>query len=267
LEKLEEELDRLYALEPGEFIAERDRLARELRGAGEREQAEQVKSLRKPTVAAWTINQLTRRERRHVDLLLDAGHRLREAQQRLLAGEDPGRLDEARRSDREALAALRKAARGLLDEAGRGSETTLNQIVETLGTAAVSIEGRELLARGRFTGELEATGFELLAPLTGAAPASRKRASTRQAQAPKSRRRPPDRKRVEQAQAEVREAQANLKAAERDVRTAEQAAAKALGEAEQAEELVQKQQAAAEKARTALERAEKQLGEARGKTR
>jgi hypothetical protein len=267
MEHLEEELDGLYALEPGEFIAERDRLARELRAAGEREQAEQVKSLRKPTVAAWTINQLTRRERRHVDLLLDAGHRLREAQQRLLAGEDPGRLEEARRTEREALAGLRKAARSILDEAGRGSETTLNQIVETLGTAAVSSEGRELLARGRFTGELEATGFELLAPLAGKAPASRKRPSIRQGQAPKKRGRPTDRKRVEQARAEVREARANLRAAEKDVRTAEQAAAKARREAERTEELAQRQRAAAAKAQAALERAEKQLGEAQRKTR
>src|SRR6058998_3424105 len=103
MENLEDELDRLYALELGEFTAERDQLARELRSGGEREHADQVKSLRKPSLAAWTINQLARRERRDVDLLLDAGHRLREAQQRLLAGEDPGSLDEARRIEREAL--------------------------------------------------------------------------------------------------------------------------------------------------------------------
>ena len=45
---LESEIDRLYALDPGEFVAERDRVARELRDAGQREEAEQVKSLRKP---------------------------------------------------------------------------------------------------------------------------------------------------------------------------------------------------------------------------
>jgi hypothetical protein len=117
-------------------------------------------------VSAWTINQLARSERRAVDLLLDAGHRLRDAQQGLLAGAEAGGLDEAQRTEQAALAELRRAAARILAEAGRGSEATLNRIVETLRVAAVSHEGRELLARGRLTGDLEATGFDLLVPLT-----------------------------------------------------------------------------------------------------
>jgi hypothetical protein len=135
---LETELDQLYALDPGEFVAERDRLARELRDGGRREEAEQVKSLRKPTVSAATINQLSRRERREIDLLLDAGHRLREAQRRSLAGEDPGSLEEARKIEREALGKLRRAAKGILAESGRESSTTLDRVMSTLQAAAVS---------------------------------------------------------------------------------------------------------------------------------
>src|SRR5436309_4028000 len=135
---LESEIDRLYALDPGEFVAERDRVARELRDAGQREEAEQVKGLRKPTISAWAINQLARQERREVDLLLDAGHRLREAQQGLLAGEDRRSLDEARRNEREALAGLRAAARRSLAGEGRGSGTGLNRITGTLQAAALS---------------------------------------------------------------------------------------------------------------------------------
>ena len=161
---LEEELDRLYTLEPDSFVAQRERLARGLRKAGQREEAEQVKRLRKPTLSAWTINQLARQERRDIDLLLDAGHRLREAQQGLLAGEDRTSLDEARRTQRDALASLRQAARRILGEAGRGNEAVLDRTMGTLQAAAVLSEGRELLARGRLTGDLEATGFELLAP-------------------------------------------------------------------------------------------------------
>src|SRR2546423_15301954 len=125
---LESELDRLYELNPGEFVAERDRVARELRDDGRREEAEQVKSLRKPTGSAATINQLTRRERRDVDLLLDAGHRLREAQQRLLAGEDPGSLDEARRIGRGALGKLGPAARAVPAQTGRGDGPSLGKV-------------------------------------------------------------------------------------------------------------------------------------------
>jgi hypothetical protein len=222
---LETELDRLYALDPGEFIAERDRVARELRDTGRREEAEQVKSLRKPTVSAAAINQLSRRERREVDLLLDAGHRIREAQQRLLAGEDPGSLDEARRIEREALGKLRRAAQRILAESGRASSTTLDRVMATLQAAAVSDEGRELLALGRLSADLEASGFDLLAPMAASAP-RRKRPAPRPAAKPKA-----DRRRMEQARARVREAEQHLRAAERD----------------------------AEKARRKLERAEKEL--------
>ena len=200
-----------------------------------------MKALRKPSLSAATINQLAREKRREVDLLLDAGHRLREAQQRLLAGEDPGSLDEARRTEREALSNLRKAAARILEEAGRGSASTLNQVMATLQAAAVSNEGRELLARGRLTGGLEAGGFELLAPLAKGTPKRTRPAPKKPSLKPQR-----DRKRIEQARARFREAQAVASAAEKNLLAAEQEA---------------------DKARRDLERAEKQLREAEGKSR
>jgi hypothetical protein len=217
MENLEREIDRLYALDLAAFTAARDGLARELRKADRREEGEQVKALRKPTLSAWTINQLARHERRAVDLLLDAGHRLRDAQQGLLAGADAGGLDEAQRTEQAALAELCKAAARILGEAGRGNETTLNRVMEKLRVAAVSSEGRELLARGRLTGDLEATGFELLVPLAEGGRQARtpprrgkpqpKRPAPRQ-QARSAERQPEqDRKRLQEARARLREAQ------------------------------------------------------------
>jgi hypothetical protein len=268
VDDLDQELDRLYALEPATFVAARDALVRELRDSGRREEAAEVKSLRKPTVSAWAINQLTRQERRQVDLLLDAGHRLREAQQGLLAGQDPSGLAEARRTERDALASLRKAARGILAEAGRESETTLNRITETLQSAAVSSEGRELLARGRLTGDLEATGFELLAPLAEGAPRKQEHAGkrkppvrSREAKAGREQ----ARKRLEEARLQVREARATERAAEKELRAAEREAAKARRELDGAEERLQKRQDAASEARSAVERAEQAAREAEGK--
>lgn len=46
---MERELDSLYQVPLGEFTAARDELAKRLRDEGEREQAEEVKKLRKPT--------------------------------------------------------------------------------------------------------------------------------------------------------------------------------------------------------------------------
>jgi hypothetical protein len=255
-DSLDNELDRLYALEPGAFVSERDRIARELREAGRREDAEQVKSLRKPTVSAWAINQLARQERREVDLLLDAGHRLREAQQGLLAGEDRKSLDEARRNEREALAGLREAARRILAEEGRVSETALNRITGTLQAAAVSSEGRELLARGRLTGDLEATGFELLGPLSEGTQKRARPRATRKSEDPKAR------ERLETARARLREAQEAAMAAEKDQRASEREADKARRDLARAEERAEKQKADAAKAREAVEKAEKQVREA-----
>jgi exonuclease VII small subunit len=267
VDNLEEELDGLYGLEPESFVTERDRLVRDLRAAGERETAEQVKQLRKPTVAAWTINQLARQERRDIDLLLDAGHRLREAHEQVLAGEDPGRLTEARRAERDALNALHKAARRILADTGR-SEATLTRVIETLQAAAVSVEGRELLARGRLTGELEATGFDLLAPLAGEAPAKRTRRRRKPAPARgerSARRLELDRMRLEDAQRELRDARDTAKALEKKLRAAEQAAGKARKELSRAEEDVQAHKAELREARTAVNRAEKQVNEAQRK--
>jgi hypothetical protein len=280
VEKLEEGLDQLYALEPAQFVAERDRLVRELKKADQREEAEEVKSLRRPSISAWTINQLARQERRDVDLLLDAGYRLREAQQGLLAGEDRKSLDEARRTQRDALASLRQAARRILGEAGHGSEATLDRMMGTLQAAAVSNEGRELLARGRLTGDLEATGFELLAPLaegvsptqarTKQRPSEKKRAAPRkpvgrphgERDAAQERQRQEDRKRVETARRDFREAQATSKAAKKDLREAERNASKARRELAQAEERVRNNEAAAAEAQMAVEKSEKQLSDA-----
>jgi hypothetical protein len=52
--------DDLYALPPGEFTRARDERAKGLRKEGRRDEADEVKALRKPTVAAWALNQLAR---------------------------------------------------------------------------------------------------------------------------------------------------------------------------------------------------------------
>ena len=85
---LDEAADQLYASSLAEFVSERTRLVKELRAAGKPEDADTLAKFRKPTVGAWVLNQLARRNRREIDLLLDAGHRLREAQAGALGGQD-----------------------------------------------------------------------------------------------------------------------------------------------------------------------------------
>ncbi|HWM14794.1 MAG TPA: hypothetical protein VNO56_09955, partial [Gaiellaceae bacterium] len=77
---IDKEIDRLYGAAPSEFVAERGRIERTLRGEGRKGEADEVKALAKPTTAAWIVNQLVREKRRDAERLLAAGERLRKAQ-------------------------------------------------------------------------------------------------------------------------------------------------------------------------------------------
>lgn len=79
-------VDELFALAPEGFTAARDALARRLRSEGDREAATAVKALRRPTAAAWALNQVVRQHRDEVEALVHAGEALAEAQQEALAG-------------------------------------------------------------------------------------------------------------------------------------------------------------------------------------
>src|SRR4051794_25662743 len=72
---IDEVAERLYALEPEEFTAARDQAAKDAEG-GDRKA---IKSLRKPTVAAYVANMLARQRRDDVEALVDLGDDLREA--------------------------------------------------------------------------------------------------------------------------------------------------------------------------------------------
>jgi hypothetical protein len=94
------EIRRLYGLPLAEFTPARSALATRLRKAGQQEQAEVVKALKKPTPPVWAINQVARREPAAIRECLDAVTRLRSTQERRRSDE----LDEATRREREACA-------------------------------------------------------------------------------------------------------------------------------------------------------------------
>jgi hypothetical protein len=223
---LDEAIDRLYGVDLAEFVPERARLAKELRAEGRRDDAEQVAKLRKPTVAAWAVNQLTRHQRRDVDLLLDAGHRLREAQAGVLRGTDRAEFDRARATEREALQRLTQSADQLL---GGTTAATLQQIGDTLRAAAVSEDGREQLARGQFVAPLEPEGFGVLGGLAPATPAPRKRE-------PKK----PDKRAARKAAQEaLRVARARLRELEQKATAAEKHAEAARADVDEAAQAVE----------------------------
>jgi hypothetical protein len=222
---VEEELDRLYALPLNEFTAARDEIAKRLRGEGERDLADEVKQLRKPTVAVWLVNRLAREREVDVKRLLKAGEALAKAQ----AAATRENFAQARADEQHALERLAAAARELAREEGVGAAAA-DRATHTLRAASVTEEGRELLKRGRLTEELEPPGFEALTGL----PAPPRRAEQ---PAPKARdgRLKRARERVEKLKSEERELAAAARAAKREAERVERkaaAAAERLAEAE-----------------------------------
>jgi hypothetical protein len=151
---LEKEIDKLYVAPAEEFVGRRKALAQKLRKDGERASAMRVEDLRKPTVAAATVNRLVREERMNVRALLAAGERLRQAQAELMRGGSADAVHKATGDERKALSALLTAAR----KQGAG-EALLRKVEQTLRAVAVDEEARQLFEQGRLTTELEPVGF------------------------------------------------------------------------------------------------------------
>jgi hypothetical protein len=217
---LDEALDELYGAPLDEFVAERKRLAQKLGG----EEAKELTKLKKPNVAAWVLNQIARRERRDVDLLLDAGHRLRQAQAGVLRGGEKESFEDARRKEADVVKRLTKAAERLLRDArGTASASALAQISESLRAAAVTEEGREVLARGRFVEPLRASGFDAFAGIDVPKPKSPARTKAKAESTADERREAAD---------VLRELEHRLHAAERQAEKAEKLARAARTDAD-----------------------------------
>lgn len=233
-----ETLDDLYGVPLDDFVARRDALARALRSEGKGDEAREAKALRKPTVAAWAVNALARREREGVNELLGAGERLRAAHAKLLEGGPAPAVQEAATAERKAVEALVEAARAVLADAGRpATEATLDRIRDTLHAAASDERVRELVRHGRVVADEEATGFAL----AGLSPG-------------KAARRPARRERPDPAPAKRKAAEEQVAKARAELAEAEQAVTDAERALARAEKEVDRRRAAVERAERKLER-------------
>jgi hypothetical protein len=252
----EDAVDELYGLPLDEFTPRRDELSKELRSAGNREAAAWVKSLRKPTAAAWLVNQLARTQRSDARGVLDSGDALRSAQERALAREgDRDELAGAAQEHAAAMRSLLSKAPGLLDSRGASpSGATLERAADTLRAIPLDDDARAGFAAGRLTREHRAAGLGFAGPGPAHTPAAKPKKAARQdvAAAKEAERRTEERAR---AQAALKEAKARQRTRERDVRAAER-------EVEKAQRQLYKAQAALARAREKEADAAAQLEEA-----
>ncbi len=218
--------DDLYGLPVEEFTKARDELAKELRKAGKKEAADEVKSLRKPSVSAWAVNQAVRRRPQEAKALVKAGDELRKAQRGVVGGRDPSGLRDATAAHRRLVEELTDEAREALEERGAAAAATVTRVAQTLRAASIDKEASKTLTAGTLAEDVEQAGFGPLLSAVPSSPRAKPRRAAKTAPKPKAKPKPPPkpkrdpnaarRKRLEeqleQAQARVRELEERLEA-------------------------------------------------------
>ena len=277
--------EELYGLDPNDFVAARNDLVKRLKKEGDKTLAAEVATLKRPTPAAWAVNQLARRHRDDLEELVRLGAALRDAQDRALAGDDPGDMRQAGRARRDAVARLAELADRLLVERGGAAGAHAGEVTSTLEAASLDAgAGAEVLA-GRLSTELEPpSGFGMF-DLTVSAPAPRPKPKAAPEPEPpevdeEARRKAEDavdeaRRRWDERTAQARAAVARVAAGRRTVQEAEAEIARledaltvaqrrlraAARDAELAEDAASRAEDAVAKAAELLRAAERRLGD------
>jgi len=153
-EAAQDDVDQLFELPPEEFTAARDELVKRMAGEGRAEESRTIKALRRPTVAAWAVNQLVRRRPKDIDALLEAGASLRKAQRKVLSGIRSAEFREASERRRRLVTGLVRMAEDILREAGRSSAGAGEAVRSTLEAASLDDQSAEIVRSGRLSREL-----------------------------------------------------------------------------------------------------------------
>ncbi|MFF0705470.1 hypothetical protein ACFYVC_34715 [Streptomyces tendae] len=143
---VEQVLDELYATPPSAFVSRREEGAAAARTAGRKEDARRIHAARRPTLAAWAANLLTRSRAEETRRFLELGQALREAHRTL----DATGLNELSAQRRRIVAALSRQAAQLAGEAGqRLSPAAQREVESTLRAVLADPDAADRWAEGR----------------------------------------------------------------------------------------------------------------------
>lgn len=147
----DDEVDALYQLPPGEFTSARNTLAKSRGAAGA-----DIKTLEKPTLPAWAVNQVYWHDRATFDALLEAAVAMRQAHVQVISGRSAD-VPAAEQAHTAAVKAALQSARKHIERAGeKATPATIEAISETL--QALPTED----PLGRLTKPLKPMGFGAL---------------------------------------------------------------------------------------------------------
>ncbi len=156
MDELLEIADRLYAGSADGFTEARNAAARE---AGDKALTAQIKKLKKPSVAAWAINLLVRRESDQIDSVLQLAESLRAAAEAL----DGDELRALTRQRRQLTTALASAAKSLARESGvRLTDPVVEQVEGMLNAAMLDPVAAQAVRTGRVLTAFTSTGVSEL---------------------------------------------------------------------------------------------------------
>ncbi len=197
-EEVDRAAEQLYALPPERFVTVRNGIADRLRAAGCEAEADAVRRLKRPTRAAWALNQVARARPEVIEALLDASAAARTAGnqgdrhhgdgQRAGSGDHDGGGDhdgevdagratpsrQAQRARRRQMGVAIDEARSVLEAARMPSAVHSVALAALLDAAAADPSLADQLRRGRLTGGPRAVAVDghLAARSTQVHPAS-----------------------------------------------------------------------------------------------
>lgn len=219
MDELPADAERLLAVAPEDFVAERKRVVKEFRDAGRTADAEVVAKLRKPPPVVLAVN---RAARARPQAAKDAGRAAERVKKTQLGG-DPESYSAALKALDDALELLAEVALAHLD---RPSETMRRRLRALLRNAVAADQDRAALSRGALRTEVETAGFD---PFAGMTPAATRKGRARKDDSTRTRAKEEERRRRESAlRDELRAAEERLAEATR----AEKVAARQRKEAE-----------------------------------
>jgi len=147
-------VDELYSNPMSEFTARRKTLAAAAKKAGDTEAAAHILGLRKPTLAADTVNRLVRVARTEIDELLVLGSRLREAE-KALNGPEMRKLSGRRR---QLVNDLTRLAFDITDQPAP-SASVREGVISTLNAALADEDIADMLLSGALVTQARWDGF------------------------------------------------------------------------------------------------------------
>ena len=216
-------LDELFSAPTAEFTSLRDDMVKQARSSGDVDLVARLRGLRRPTVAAWLVNQVARRHPDDVARLAEVGEALRAAHHDL----DGDRLRALSARRQEINATLTGYARAVAEAADHPfGDATAEQVARTWTAAATDQDAADAVRAGRLTIAPSPGEQDWLAvAVAGPAPARKasnqsKQAETVSARPAPAERQAPDRAALRAARADLDKARRALDKARRAEETA-----------------------------------------------